>query len=182
MPTRRHRSSLSLWWVAVVLAACGPQAGGEAGVHVGASVQAGAAVGVASKPVPVQQPPSTRASAVIPVAQVETRHKGDQATVQLLARGDNAFVGKLTMAPGAEVPEHTDPTEEYIHILAGGGVFTIDGQTYDVGPGTTIYMAPGARVQFKNGPEQLVALQVFAGPGPADKYNQWTAAAAATPE
>ena len=180
MPPRCQRSSRGLWWAAAVLVACGPQ-GGEAGVHVAASVQAGVAVDGASKPVPVQQPPSARASAVLPLAQAEVRRKGDQATVQLLARGDNAFVGKLTLAPGAEVPEHTDPTEEYIHILAGGGLFTIDGQTHDVGPGTTIYMAPGARVRFHNGPEPLVALQVFAGPGPADKYNQWTTEAA-TPE
>jgi len=78
------------------------------------------------------------------------------------------------MAAGGEVPEHSDPTEEYIHILAGGGVFTIDGEVHQVGPGSTIYMPPGALVSFKNGDVPLVAIQVFAGPGPAAKYDAWT--------
>lgn len=74
-----------------------------------------------------------------------------------------AFVGKPELAAGGEVPEHRDPTEEYIHILSGGGEFTIDGVVHEVGPGTTIYMPPGALVRFKNGPTPLVAIQVFAG-------------------
>ncbi len=110
------------------------------------------------------------------LAQVEHRRKGDAAEVYLLARGDNAFLGKLEMAPGGEVPEHRDPTEEYIHILAGGGVFHIDGQAHTVGPGTTIFMPANALVSFKNGDARLVAIQVFAGPGPAAKYDAWTAA------
>ena len=81
---------------------------------------------------------------------------------------------KEMRTPGGEVPEHRDPTEEYIHILAGGGVFTIDGQAHTVGPGTTIYMPADARVSFKNGGERLVAIQVFAGPEPASKYEAWT--------
>jgi len=115
-------------------------------------------------------------AAVRSLAQVEHRRKGDAADVYLLARGDNAFLGKLEMAPGGEVPEHRDPTEEYIHILAGGGVFHIDGQAHAVGPGTTIFMPANALVSFKNGDERLVAIQVFAGPGPAAKYDAWTAA------
>lgn len=115
-----------------------------------------------------------RSAAVVGIDQVEHRRKGEAADVYLLARGDNAFIGRLEMAPGGEVPEHRDPTEEYIHILAGSGVFTIEGQAHTVGPGTTIYMPAEALVSFKNGGERLVAIQVFAGPGPASKYEAWT--------
>ena len=115
-----------------------------------------------------------RPAAVTSLAAAEHRQKGGGAAqVWALARGDNAFVGKLEMAAGGVVPEHRDPTEEYIHILTGGGEFTIDGVKYEVGPGTTIFMPPGALVSFVNGPETLVAIQVFAGPGPAAKYEVW---------
>jgi quercetin dioxygenase-like cupin family protein len=118
--------------------------------------------------------PAPLPAKVTPLAQAEHRQKGGGAAhIYALARGQNAFLGKLEMAPGGKVPEHRDPTEEYIHILSGGGKFTIDGEAHEVGPGTTIYMPPGALVSFENGPEPLVAIQVFAGPEPAGKYEAW---------
>lgn len=112
-------------------------------------------------------------AAVRALAEVEHRTKG-AGEIYLLARGEQAFLGKLEMAPGGEVPEHRDATEEYIHILEGGGTFSIDDRTYSVGPGSTIYMPANAKVSFKNGETKLVAIQVFAGPGPAAKYDAWT--------
>jgi mannose-6-phosphate isomerase-like protein (cupin superfamily) len=50
---------------------------------------------------------------------------------------------------------------------------TIDGKTTTVGPGTMVYMPANAEVSFKNGPDPLVALQVFAGPASAKKYVKW---------
>ena len=41
---------------------------------------------------------------------------------------------------------------------------TIDGQTIQVSAGMTIYMPAGAEVSFVNGPDPLVAIQVFSGP------------------
>ena len=41
--------------------------------------------------------------------------------VQELARGKNAFIGRLWLAPGAAVPLHQDTSEEYIVFLEGGG-------------------------------------------------------------
>jgi mannose-6-phosphate isomerase-like protein (cupin superfamily) len=92
------------------------------------------------------------------------------------ATGTNAFLGKLTMEAGAAVPKHRDETEEYIYILEGSGVMTIDGKEYEVGPNTAIYMPANAEVSFQNGKKKTVALQVFAGPGPAEKYEAWTPA------
>jgi quercetin dioxygenase-like cupin family protein len=106
------------------------------------------------------------------------------AEIAMLARGENAFLGRLVMEAGAEVPEHRDATEEYVHVLEGSGVITIDGQTYDVAPGSTIFMPANALVSFRNGAARMVAIQVFAGPEPAAKYDAWrpvdAGAAAAT--
>ena len=92
----------------------------------------------------------------------------------MLARGQNAFLGMLSMKPGAAVPLHRDSTEEYIFILEGTGTMMIDGVSYVVGPNSVIYMPAGAEVSFQNGDEPMVGIQVFAGPEPADKYNTWT--------
>ncbi len=98
-----------------------------------------------------------------------------KASVQTLARGLNAFVARLEMAPGAKVPKHRDATEEYIHVLAGSGEITIDGKTSKLSAGDTVYMPAKAEVSFRNGPAKMVALQVFAGPAPAAKYQAWKA-------
>lgn len=95
------------------------------------------------------------------------------AEIAHLARGENAYVGLLTLQPLAKVPVHRDATEEYIHVLRGSGRMTIDGATTPVGPGDTIYMPAGAEVSFENGDEELVGLQIFAGPAPAAKYDGW---------
>lgn len=97
------------------------------------------------------------------------------ATIAMLAQGTNAFVGRLEMEPGAAVPEHQDPDEEYIHVLEGHGTMWIDGTEHEVGPGATIYMPAGATVRFQNGDTRMVAIQVFAGPGSASKYERWNA-------
>lgn len=96
-----------------------------------------------------------------------------KAQVQFLARGDNAFLGRLTLEPGASVPLHRDATEEYIHLLSGGGTMTIDGETYEVHVGDTVFMPARAEVSFANGAKVSEVLQVFAGPAPADKYDGW---------
>lgn len=98
-----------------------------------------------------------------------------KATITHLARGHNAYLGRLRMDAGGAVPAHRDPTEEYIHILSGAGTITIDGQAYEVGPGATIFMPANAEVSYQNGDEEMVALQIFAGPEPASKYEGWTA-------
>lgn len=119
--------------------------------------------------------PAAPAATVVHATAAEHRQVGGgKADIYLYARGANAFVGRLEMAGGGSVGTHRDPTEEYIHVLQGGGRITIDGQTHEIRPGTTVFMPAGAEVRFENGPERLVALQVFAGPAPAAKYDAWT--------
>ena len=96
-----------------------------------------------------------------------------KARVQALAQGNNAWIGRLTMDAGAKVPLHRDPTEEYVFVIAGSGQVTIDGRTSPVAPGTTIFMPANAEVTFQNGDDSMTVIQVFAGPGPAAKYDAW---------
>ena len=99
----------------------------------------------------------------------------NKANVRVLAHGANAFVGHLRMDPGASVPEHRDVSEEYIYVLQGTGTMTIDGKTHEIRPGTTVFMPANAKVSYVNGPREMVAIQVFAGPESAKKYEAWKA-------
>jgi mannose-6-phosphate isomerase-like protein (cupin superfamily) len=96
-----------------------------------------------------------------------------KAQITIYARGKNAFLAKLEMAPNGSVPVHRDTTEEYIYILEGSGTITIDSKSYAVAPHTAIFMPAGAEVTYQNGDERLVAIQVFSGPEPARKYEAW---------
>jgi len=143
-----------------------------------------AVTSVASEPAPPAEakpdvtPPDMGApgqARVISLADAEHRQPpSKKADVWLLARGEHAFVGKLELAAGGAVPEHRDATEEYLHIVEGSGKLMIDGAAFEVGPGTTIYMPANAKVSYQNGDARLVALQVFAGPAPASKYDSWS--------
>lgn len=123
---------------------------------------------------PTTEPPTSAATVIgLDDAPMATAPSG-KATITHLARGQNAYLGRLTMNAGGAVPVHRDATEEYIHVLEGGGSMTIDGQQYEIGPGTTVYMPANAEVSFQNADAPTVALQVFAGPEPAAKYDGWT--------
>lgn len=123
-----------------------------------------------------------------PIAQPEVRSLADAphleappgtARIAILARGANAFVGRLEIDPGTRVPEHRDADEEYIVVLQGRGTVHIDGVARPIGPGDTIFMPSNALVSFENGDERMVAIQVFAGPSSASKYERWTSIGAA---
>lgn len=111
---------------------------------------------------------------VVDASDVVTRWApSGKAHVDIFATGANAFLARLTMAPGGGVPEHSDPTEEYIHVIRGSGTIVIDGVEHEVGPGDTVFMPAGVPVSYRNGDEEMQAFQVFAGPGPAAKYDVW---------
>ena len=97
-----------------------------------------------------------------------------KAQIKRLALGKNAFIGELSIQPGAKVPVHRDPTEEYLYVLSGGGTMTLNGTVHTVKEGDVVYMPAGAEVSFVNGKSVTRVLQVFAGPGPASKYDDWT--------
>lgn len=98
---------------------------------------------------------------------------GGKAVIEIFKEGRQAFVGRLKLAAHARVPLHRDPTEEYLIIESGSGEITIEGIKTRIGAGDVVYMPAGAEVSFQNGASQLIALQIFAGPASARKYDQW---------
>ena len=121
--------------------------------------------------------PSSQSSVTATVtdeARIQAKGPGHgKAQIKELATGNNAFVGRLWLAPHAKVPKHRDPTEEYLYIISGSGRLSIDGIEKKIGKGMTIFMPAGSEVSFVNGAKPLVALQVFAGPESAQKYTTW---------
>jgi len=123
--------------------------------------------GVGKKPQPVK-------ATVKAIDKTQVREvPSGKASIRMLAEGKNAFVGLLRMDGGGKVPEHRDASEEYIHVLKGSGTIFIEDKPHVIEPGTTIFMPKDAKVRFENGPEELMAIQVFAGPESAAKYNAW---------
>jgi len=121
---------------------------------------------------PIQPPNLLPSITHIDTTAAKTAGHG-KASIKILAQGKNAFVGLLKLDPGASVPEHRDSTEEYIYILAGSGTIYINDKAYTTSPGDAVYMPAHAKVRYQNGQDELVALQVFAGPEPAAKYDPW---------
>ena len=111
---------------------------------------------------------------VIHLAEARMAQTASQkARISHLARGQNAYLGQLWIAPNAGVPLHRDPTEEYLYVLEGGGELTMNSVVYSLKKGTAVFMPAGAEVTFKNGAAPTVVLQIFAGPQSADKYQSW---------
>ena len=79
---------------------------------------------------------------------------------------------RLTMAvveldPGAVVPEHRHDNEQAGLVVAGTVVFTVAGETKDLGPGGTWRIAGGVPHSVEAGPEGATVIDVFS-PARAD--------------
>ncbi|HHO51179.1 MAG TPA: cupin domain-containing protein [Deltaproteobacteria bacterium] len=114
---------------------------------------------------------------VIHESDIDLRIARSGLRTQELARGENAYVGRLILPPGGRIPPHRDTTEEYLYVIQGEGTITIGQTSHYVSPGTMIYVPPRVKVSYVNGARSLIALQVFAGPEPADQFEGWRAAA-----
>lgn len=139
------------------------------------AVLLGACAGATLAPVAANSKKALAPTVLGLAAAPHARAPHGKAEIHHLARGDEAYLGLLTLEGGAAVPLHRDATEEYIYVLEGRGHMTIDGQGYDVEPQTAVFMPANAEVSFQNGDARMVALQVFAGPEPSAKYEAWKA-------
>lgn len=93
-----------------------------------------------------------------------------------------ASLGRLLLAPGAEVPAHThDNSAELLLVEEGRVAITVAGRQLEAGPGDAIYIPAGAehaaRVTSTVAAARLV--QIYVGPGPEQRF---TAGAKATAE
>ena len=100
--------------------------------------------------------------------------KRGNAKAATLVQGNNAYIGIIELDAGAKVPLHRDATEEYLYVLNGNGTITINGESFVIATGTTVYMPSHAEVSFTNGEATKTRfIQIFAGPEPASKYEDW---------
>ena len=130
-----------------------------------------------------QESPAEQAAAqpvdpvVLSAADVPLRVSPDGSTsVTWLAEGANAYVGLITLSPGTEVPLHTHESEEYLYILEGGGLMTIDGQDYPLEAGMVVAVPSHTEHGFVNGPEDTLAVQIFADSEGAQRFLEWAEA------
>jgi mannose-6-phosphate isomerase-like protein (cupin superfamily) len=66
---------------------------------------------------------------------------------------------KRALKPGSGIGYHEQKEDEIYYVLSGRGVMTVDGKTFDVGPGTAVLTRPGSSHGIKQqGMEDLVML------------------------
>ena len=66
---------------------------------------------------------------------------------------------KRALKPGSGIGYHEQTEDEIYYVLSGRGTMTIDGKSFDVGPGTAVLTRPGSSHGLKQiGEEDLVIL------------------------
>src|SRR5215831_15192013 len=66
---------------------------------------------------------------------------------------------KRALKPGSGIGYHEQKEDEIYYVLSGRGVMTIDGKSFEVGPGTAVLTRPGSSHGLKQvGNEDLVIL------------------------
>ncbi len=69
----------------------------------------------------------------------------------------NFAMRRFTLAPGAEVPKHTNEVEHVQYVLAGEYVVGIDGEEREVGPGDSLLVPAGTVHWYRNEGDQRSA-------------------------
>uniref|UniRef100_UPI0005524703 cupin domain-containing protein n=1 Tax=Erwinia oleae TaxID=796334 RepID=UPI0005524703 len=67
---------------------------------------------------------------------------GDGVSRRILAHGGKMMAVEVSFDTGAVGPMHSHPHEQLTCVLSGRFRFTIDGETYDVTTGDTLYKKP----------------------------------------
>jgi mannose-6-phosphate isomerase-like protein (cupin superfamily) len=66
---------------------------------------------------------------------------------------------KRALKPGSGIGYHEQKEDEIYYVLSGRGLMTVDGKTFEVGPGTAVLTRPGSSHGLKQtGSEDLVIL------------------------
>jgi quercetin dioxygenase-like cupin family protein len=136
---------------------------------------------------PAAQAPAP-ASPAAPAAPVRYRVPTSEAPRHVIAGGKGratlllnpstgataASVTLLELQPGAEVPEHIhDASAEILYIEEGTAEMTVSGETLRVGKGDAVYIPAGAKHSARVSPgPTFKAVQVYAGPGPEQRFTQ----------
>jgi len=58
---------------------------------------------------------------------------------------DHITQGRVDIAPGAVIPDHSHPHEQWTLLLSGSFALTVSGVTHVLRPGQMLYIAPHER-------------------------------------
>jgi len=64
--------------------------------------------------------------------------------------GGNLAIRRFTLAPGAEVPRHTNEIEHEQYVLDGEYIVGIEGEEYTVSAGDAVHIPAGAVHWYRN--------------------------------
>ena len=83
-----------------------------------------------------------------------------------------AYMGRFAGEPGLSLPTHAhDDSEEVLLVRSGRGTLTIDGERIGVRGGMVVHIPPRTEHSLVvDGDEPLRAVQVYAGPGPEERF------------
>lgn len=140
-----------------------------------------------STPAPASAKPAT-STAQAPTPSVRYRVPTSEAPRHIIAGGKGratlllnpstgataASVTLLELQPGGEVPEHThDTSAEILYIEQGTAEMTVNGEKLRVGKADAVYIPAGAKHSARVLPgATFKAVQVYAGPGPEQRFTQ----------
>lgn len=79
-------------------------------------------------------------------------------------RGRDVQLALVDLPPDTQVQEHHHTNEQIGFILQGLLVFTIGGETRELGPGETYVIPPDLPHSAVSGPQGAVAIDVFSPP------------------
>lgn len=97
----------------------------------------------------------------------------DKGAVSILIQKDVAL-SRLTMQPGAKVPEHThDGSSETLYVLEGTCTLILRGTTYTLVAGDAVNIAKGDKHSASvpsDAKSAFVAVQIYSPAGPEQRF------------
>jgi mannose-6-phosphate isomerase-like protein (cupin superfamily) len=96
----------------------------------------------------------------------------------------NAYFGLLEADPGAEIPRHEHQgSAEILYVLSGGGELTVGSEKIAFGPDEAIHIPDGQPHAARfTGPDKTLMLQLYAPPGPEQRFKAAAPAKSAVPK
>ena len=129
--------------------------------------------------VPALSQEATSGGVFTPDASNTFRSPNEDALIHLLINqetspGTPAAMSLLTALPGLQIPEHVhEDSDEFLYIMSGGGEMVLGEETLEVSEGSAIRIPAGVPHSFTAGQSATVAVQMYVGPGPENRFRGW---------
>lgn len=96
------------------------------------------------------------------IQEVEWKDFGNGLNACVLQGTPNATIQYWEIQPGGGALEHSHPEEQIVYIQSGRIDLTVDGVTYDMGPGCFCVIPPNAsHATYNKGKDVAINIDVF---------------------